>query len=732
MTVAGSDRISPKAPIHWWLAGAAGAYAWILLPAGGGFRPTFALAPLCGALLAQLARSGIGPRALLPTLVSVVGATAHALLRVAGLQPLLLAGLYAAVALATLAALPGIWRRFGAARGPARGLVPVAIVIAFAIYLTFLPWQTSRRAPDGDEPWFLLLAHSIATDLDTDLADEYAAGEAAELGLRAKAPQPGDPVGPRGERYSRHSAFLPLLLAAPLRAGGVAGALVAMALLTATLSAAILRLLLLAAPRRRSSTLLTWALLMLTAPLVVYSYQVWTEVPAALLVALAAAALVRGSGSRTDLRSDLVLLGCAVLALPLLKLRFGVVAAGLLAATWLVRRDLRRWLTPAAVAGVLVGVGLLAVNRALFGRALRIYQWRDLAGDVESLRTPLERALGLLLDPAYGWAAAAPLALLVLPGSLLVLRRHRRLALALAVAALPYLGLIVLRREWYGGWAPPLRYPLAILPLAALPLDAALRRRDRSGPRLLAGVLGASSLLLAAFWIAFPGWTYSFADGRSRLADALSVRLGADLSPWLPSAARPGPALWWAAIAVGVLVLAPFFSSRLATPGRRRGTAAATALALLALTLLPLAAVSLPTRIVQPESPVVEKTGGAADPERWIVDRTRFPEGWLLRQGEELRTEVIPGGDAATIELHLRAILNAPGGIALRIALGDAPVATLELARHEVWQVREVELDRWTGSGPAELVVAIAPPGPSNPPGILNGVVIDHITFRWR
>ncbi len=64
--------------------------------------------------------------------------------------------------------------------------------------------------PDGDEPYYLLLTHSLADDGDVDLADEYREAAWRSFTTVPVAPQPGDPTGTHGEIYSRHSALLPL------------------------------------------------------------------------------------------------------------------------------------------------------------------------------------------------------------------------------------------------------------------------------------------------------------------------------------------------------------------------------------------------------------------------------------------------------------------------------------------------------------------------------------------
>jgi hypothetical protein len=113
--------------------------------------------------------------------------------------------------------------------------------LPLTVYVAILPWSAGHRQPDGDEPYNLLIAHSLAYDGDADLTNNYAAGDWRHFMDRPLAPQPGDPVGPHGELYSRHNALLPLVLVPSYRLAGKTGAQVTMALLTAALAWLTLR-----------------------------------------------------------------------------------------------------------------------------------------------------------------------------------------------------------------------------------------------------------------------------------------------------------------------------------------------------------------------------------------------------------------------------------------------------------------------------------------------------------
>ena len=125
-------------------------------------------------------------------------------------------------------------------------------------------------------------------------------------------------------------------------------------------------------------------------------------------------------------------------------------------------------------------------------------------------------------------------------------------------ALVPYLLLIGMRREWYGGWSPPFRYGVVLLPALALLLPPVLaRRRPAFGLRWLCAGLAALSAALALVYLVHPAWAYSLADGSSRLLDELSRGTTVDLVRFFPSMVRSRPATWIAPLIVvaGVLAL---------------------------------------------------------------------------------------------------------------------------------------------------------------------------------
>lgn len=743
-----------------------------LFPPGAPLGGTVAVIPAALAALAVIARRGRagGGRRLPPRVVGaeavglvlwLVAACSHRTLGLSAAGPALAAGLFGLLGLhaafQVVALRPLLAHRNRAGRGTPSILF---FALPLVVYCTLLPWSLASRPPDGDEPYYLLLTHSLAYDQDVDLADDYAAAESRSFMDRALEPQPGDPRGPDGAIYSRHDPLMPTLLALPYRLGGRAGAAVAMATLAAALAWVGLSLARRASDGHAGGALLAYAVLAFTPPLLLYAQQIWVEVPAALAAAVAYERLLAARrGESSGIRLWLPL-GAALAALPFLKIRFALIAGPL--ALLVLAQALPRpgrstpptadrrptWKAVGVVALLAASVGtIMVLNRARFGNALKVHSWRELDLPAFSATSYVEGLLGLFWDVGFGLFFCAPVWLLVVPAMAWLWARHRRLAAEICLIALPYLVLTAPRAEWYGGWSPPFRYGVVLLPLLAAALAPLLTARHRPGARAAWAALGLATAVLTLVWVVLPGWTYDLADGGTRLLDALSASLGADAARFFPSFVRPRAASWiWPPVSAGLVLLLWWWPRRL--PARGTATAFGTVALLGGLAALPTAARHVPSRVVELEDPWVEHRGGHLYPETWIITRTHYRAGWVVRPFEEVRVPLVPGGDRVTLELEARLGRNNPDPLTLEVVAADGVLATWTPEEPGTWTRVELGPFDWppgggsltepgppgggssTGLGPpAELTLrAVGSPRP----GRQNGLLLDRMEVRWQ
>jgi hypothetical protein len=654
------------------------------------------------------------------------------------LQPLLITGLFLVLGWRVIAQLLAARPLLGS-RVPDRPSFFFA-ALPFVVYLALIPWASSQRQPDGDEPFYLLVAHSLAYDFDAELTNNYRDGDWRFFMERPIEPQQGDPHGPHGELYSRHNELLPLVLVPAYRLWGVHGALATMAALAALLAWQLLRLAGHYLPTRPGAAWGGYGLLAFTPPMLLYATQVWTEVPAALLAMLALDQILRlgdrverdaaaGVEPRWNWKSWLGI-GLPLVLLPVLKIRFMLLAAPLLfLAWWYARRPWRPLLLLGLALG-LVGGAILVYNTTHFGNPLKIHTIEELALHQRTWADYSEGLPGLFFDTAFGLFSAAPLWLILLPGLWSLAGRRSALLRDLLIFALPYLIVVAPRNEWYGGWSPPFRYGLFVLPLLALVAASALDWRRSSRPRLVLTALALLTGLATLVWLAVPGWTYNFADGRTLLLDHLSRQIGADAARFFPSSVRPRLATWLWPPLVGLLVLAAWWwPGRGSSNTRRRATSLGLALVFTMAGLLPVLAARWPTRVIEFEDPWVHHPRGHLFPDRWTTDRTRYQGGWVLRPGESLTVPLIGSETELSLTLEARPIVHSTTPFHLTLRSEDQTLATWQPEAADRWQ--EV---RWGPLAvPADrrltFVVESSFPRPGQNP--VDGLLLDRATLTW-
>lgn len=516
-----------------------------------------------------------------------------------------------------------------------------AFVIAAIGYAVMIPLQL-RTPIDGDEPYYLLMTESLVRDHDLDLTNQYRGLVHSDIGRPDLVPQQGDPRGPHGEQYSRLEPFLPILMMPGYALGGVPGAIAIIALFGALLARSTIRFL----EDEGVSDTTTRALFPLIAfgpPIIFYATRIWPEVPAAFFYLEA----VRGVRQRRPPRWI-----TATLALVLLKIRFGLLASVLLARVLRTRKQ-------AAIAAALVAIPLI-VAWLISGHAMNAHRLNELMPS-----GPIFYWLGLfglVLDGAAGLLFQAPLyalAILALP-RWSTLPEGFRLGMS---ASLLYILYLIPRSEWHGGWSPPLRYIVVLMPILAL---GAATLWDRIGGARAA--ITAWTLMLVIHGAAFPWRLFHLATGENFIGETLSTTWHSDFSRLMPSFIRPNVAAVVGSVAL-VLVLVWSGVRQL----DRVFDHVKTSIAPLLFALLLLAAFAYgrqPADRVEFEDAHVTHNGGELFPTEWTVSRFLYQGGWIVHAGDTLSFLAKTGPSTlryqsrtgATIELGGRAFLLPPTG----------------------------------------------------------------------
>ncbi|MGE0455434.1 MAG: hypothetical protein AB7O37_14980 [Vicinamibacteria bacterium] len=488
--------------------------------------------------------------ALLPLVAVAVGRFPLLLLFQGRVLPLLLA-------IAGGVALARALRGSPAARARCERLsAPALFAAAFVAYAGLGLFLPGVAGPQGDEPHYLAMAQSLASDADLDLTDEFRDREYASFFAGTLEPHTS-PASPPGRLLSIHAPGLPLLVLPAYAAGGYAGVKLLLAALAA-LAAALSQRLIREVTGSAALAFAAWAALALTPPLPYYALSVYPETPAAL-----AAVVLLLAARRDATPSSLLAAAVAAAALPWLHPKFLPLAAVGLGLV-LARRGPRVARGLAALAFASSVAGLLAWFRASYGSAsLSAAYGPGFAADV-SLAQALWGVPALFLDRQFGLLFASPVWLLAAAGLVPLLARRAGDALrALLVAA----SVVVVGGSfsmWWGGACPPARFVVPALPGIVLLLAAGLRSRAAIGAGL--GALGLAFLLTAAD---VPSALHNRNDGESALLRVLapSLDLDSSLPSFVETGAR-GPAL--AATALAALAL----GARFGGPGLLAGALA--------------------------------------------------------------------------------------------------------------------------------------------------------------
>jgi len=344
----------------------------------------------------------------------------------------------------------------------------IAAAVALVLFTGAL--ITINPPLDGDEPHYEVLAASIARDLDTDVANEYDDADLLQeiYGGTSLDAHAFEFPGGHGLR-SIHGVGLPILLApvalvtfSPFWMHMV---VVVVAAIGAGLLMALLEMIPFGRPWERWAA---WAAVVLSAPIVVYSGQLYPEILGATLTLGAAVLLARARPGPWAMAGA----GLLAAALPWAHVRFLAVTLALAAiGVWRCWGAERRWTLIAAFLAPLAvsGVAMALLFQHWYGSWLPTAQY-GLSDSPRSWPGTYRNAVGNLLGSEYGWLPIAPIHLLGLVAVGVLVGRVGRSALAGVLGAGVYLLAISGAGLGFGGGTFPGRFLVVLIPLIAVPL----------------------------------------------------------------------------------------------------------------------------------------------------------------------------------------------------------------------------------------------------------------------
>ena len=511
-------------PITWWLA------ALIVGALSGAWLGEFLARRKAIGVLRPLLVPGLANLAYIPGAVSMV----PFLSSISGpLLDLLILGSVAA----------SLWRAaksFGVTFSPSANQAAIA---ALALYLLVGYAVQHRVGPTGDEPHYLLIAHSILHDQDLAVADDYEEGS-----FRAFYQGKIGPHLAHGTEYSVHGVGLPLVLLPGYALMGLTGVLLTKAVLGAVAVRELFRTVELLVGDRRAALLAAIGF-GATVPGLFLLTAAYPELPAAVL---ALGVFRRWLASESMHTTAAIAWGLSFGLLPLLHIKFITLAAVFLLGSviyWPQRRK-------AVVLGAAAGLSAVFVFfHVLTGNLNPLAAWGTQRIFWQGIPVGLA---GLFFDQEAGLLPAAPFYVFALIAMGSFLRRQP----VLGVLVLATLGAVALpaaaHPAWPGGASAPARYLFPALGLLAAVAAAVWRWESDRGLAPWAVPLLLVSVLFAGFAASVPGqYLYlNQKDETGRLWEAMGTSW--DITHYLPSILRADVRSLVMAFVASALLLSAF------------------------------------------------------------------------------------------------------------------------------------------------------------------------------
>jgi hypothetical protein len=418
-----------------------------------------------------------------------------------------------------------------------------------ALIAFLLLWSMSthgKPSASGDEPYYLIVSHSLLADRDLDLANNFANNDGRSVGADRLVAGPHAKVNRLGELWSTHDTGLSVLVLPAYALGSSLGRALPPSALARfrmdrgrfayfTVSVFLVALtsigcgFLFAAFCRFARPGLagiTALVVTLSPPVLPHSFLVFPETPAFFVTCFVLWLAVEVEFGRRYFWTGVaaVALGC----LPWIHRKFSFFVIALAIAFW---QSQRLWFAEQRRGRIPLLIALFIVPQLLF-HAFTLRAWGNIGGpqimdaDVFRLSGIGTGAAGMLLDRSRGLLPYAPIYLLLPLIWWAAGRRFLIWLLPIAALFLPMAAFVT----WDAGYSPAARFLVPLMPLAALPAAVALQTR---WIKLVAAPLLALQLVIIGLSWNRPRILWPQDVGDNRALNSIPV-IGASLNSVFP------------------------------------------------------------------------------------------------------------------------------------------------------------------------------------------------------
>lgn len=355
-------------------------------------------------------------------------------------------------------------------------LLSLCLLLCALVFSGVALWYAKApRSPSGDEPHYLIISQTLVKYRSLNVMQDYTNGD-----YRIFYPLPISPhviPGASGRLLPIHSIGGPLLWLIAFALAGWLGAVLFMSAVTLLIVWNIYLLLCELEIEPRIALLVSMAYA-LASPLTLYAHLVFIEPIAALLCVYSSRKVVQKEVAWYDTLLCSLCLGI----LPWIHIRFALLEIVLFFAyLYKLYRLHKLRHVPTLLAYLLPVAGLFVIFELY-----NLHYWGTLNPAVNQItmdNRPFTGSLGtgvvgMLFDQEYGLIVNFPIFFLLLAGIILACRkRYAFYNILVLLLTVPYVIETASLQDWTGGWCPPARFILVLLPLYAFYIAYVLQQR---------------------------------------------------------------------------------------------------------------------------------------------------------------------------------------------------------------------------------------------------------------
>ena len=367
----------------------------------------------------------------------------------------------------------------------------ILVVGVGGFFLAMAVWYAHTTWPTGDEPHYLVISQTLLKYHSLDVARTYHNGDYLSF-YNGTLDLSHTVTNQQGRHVTVHGIGGPILWLPLFAVAGRIGAILFMTGVALLVIVDIFRFLVEQGIRRTSAAAVAGFFAAAT-PFFAFAHLTFVDLIAAWVVIYLFRKILKGGQLRKrELGTSSVLLGI----LPWVHVKFTVVEAllllfllarivaqnkampvrGIVTAARYHWRDICWAVLPAAA----LGLGFEAFTYATWNSFNPVLAYGTGDRTFPLTASPFRGILGTFLDQEYGIFISAPVLVLAIPGFVLAVRNKvGPVNLYFTILAVCYLALFVARDDWEGGWTPPGRFILVLLPIFAYYVGYVLDRPKR-------------------------------------------------------------------------------------------------------------------------------------------------------------------------------------------------------------------------------------------------------------